>query len=96
MHNAGKIQYPYEICRAFYTLFENRDADNIGELINEALDSIEEANKVKLGGVFRNIDYNSDDKLGEPKERNARLKSLLQDFANEKMNLRPSRVGENR
>ncbi len=78
----------------FYTLYRNRNADNIGELINQALDAIEEKNKAKLEGVFRNIDYNSEDKLGETKERNARLKHLLEDFADERMDLRPSRVGD--
>jgi len=78
----------------FYTLYRNRNADNIGDLINQALDAIEEQNKAKLDKVFRNIDYNSEDKLGETKERNARLKHLLEDFADERMDLRPSRVGD--
>lgn len=78
----------------FYTLYQKRNADDIGELINQALDAIEEKNIAKLEGVFRNIDYNSEDKLGETKERNARLKHLLEDFADERMDLRPSRVGD--
>jgi type I restriction enzyme M protein len=32
--------------------------------------------------VFRNIDFNSDSKLGQTKDRNRRLKNLLEDFNN--------------
>lgn len=74
----------------FYTLYEKRNAPNLGEEINKALDAIEEANKEKLEGVFRNIDFNSESHLGKPKERNARLKNLLDDFANERLDMRPS------
>ena len=42
-----------------------------------ALDAIEEANKEKLEGVFRNINFNSEAALGQTKQRNARLKNLL-------------------
>ena len=38
---------------------------NIGELINIALEKIEDANKAKLEGVFRNIDFNSEPNLGQ-------------------------------
>jgi type I restriction enzyme M protein len=78
---------------SFDELFAQRDADNIGELINIALDKIEEANKAKLEGVFRNIDFNSEAALGKTKDRNRRLKNLLEDFANPKLDLRPSRYG---
>lgn len=78
---------------SFDDLFAQRDADNIGELINIALDKIEEANKAKLEGVFRNIDFNSEAALGKTKDRNRRLKNLLEDFANPKLDLRPSRYG---
>ena len=53
---------------------------NIGELIDIALEAIEEANRGKLEGVFRKISFNSDN-LGETKDRNRRLKNLLEDFA---------------
>ena len=45
--------------RASRMLWEQRDADNLGELIDIALDAIEDANKAKLEGVFRNISFNS-------------------------------------
>jgi type I restriction enzyme M protein len=76
----------------FYALYERRKAANLGELINIVLDHIEEANKAKLEGVFRNIDFNSEANLGKTKDRNRRLENLLGDFA--KLDLRPSRVSE--
>ncbi len=77
----------------FTALFEQRNASNIGEVINTALDEIEDSNKEKLEGVFRNIDFNSEASLGQTKERNNRLKSLLEDFSDHRLDLRPSRVG---
>ena len=76
----------------FNALHERRKAPNIGELINIVLDHIEEANKAKLEGVFRNIDFNSEANLGKTKDRNRRLENLLVDFA--QLDLRPSRVSE--
>ena len=67
-----------------------KDADNIGELIDIALRAIEDANKAKLEGVFRNISFNSQTKLGETRDRNRRIKNLLGDF--NKLDLRPSRL----
>jgi type I restriction enzyme M protein len=78
----------------YYALYARRNEANIGELINVALEQLEDANKAKLEGVFRNIDFNSEANLGQTKERNKRLKELLEDFANETMDLRPSRVGK--
>ncbi|MBI1249028.1 type I restriction-modification system subunit M [bacterium] len=77
----------------FQSLYDQRNAANIGEVINEALDAVEDANKEKLEGVFRNIDFNSESTLGQTRERNVRLKSLLEDFSDPKLDLRPSRVG---
>lgn len=78
----------------FYYLYENRNEPNIGELIDIALAAIEEANKGKLEKVFRNISFNSEPNLGPTKDRNRRLKHLLEDFANPLMDLRPSRIGQ--
>jgi type I restriction enzyme M protein len=77
----------------FEYLYSRRDAANIGELINIALEKIEDANKTKLENVFRNIDFNSEVNLGQTKERNRRLKNLLEDFNNPKLDLRPSKIG---
>ncbi len=69
---------------SFDYLYENRNATNIGELINIALNKFEEDNRDKIGsedgsGVFRNIDFNSSN-LGDVKDKNTRLKNLLDDF----------------
>jgi type I restriction enzyme M protein len=72
----------------FYSLYERRNRDNIGELINEVLEAIEEANDPKLKGVFRNIDFNSEANLGQTKDRNRRLRNLLEDFAKPSLDLR--------
>lgn len=77
----------------FDHLHAKRKTANIGERINKALAAIEDANKSKLEGVFRNIDFNSEANLGEAKERNARLAHLLEDFADPRLDLRPSKVG---
>ncbi|MBQ3788507.1 MAG: type I restriction-modification system subunit M [Bacteroidales bacterium] len=69
---------------SFDFLYENRNANNIGELIDEAFAGLEDANREKMssedgGSIFRNISFNSAI-LGEVKEKNARLKNLLADF----------------
>ncbi|MBE2198479.1 MAG: SAM-dependent DNA methyltransferase, partial [Anaerolinea sp.] len=79
----------------FDSLYAQRNEVNLGEIINIALDAIEEQNKEKLEGVFRNIDFNSDAALGRARERNVRLKNLLDDFHNPKLNMRPSRLNGN-
>src|SRR5262245_47351916 len=78
----------------FETIYRRRHETNIGEIIDAALASIEEVNKAKLDGVFRNISFNSERRLGETKERNRRLKRLIEDFADPRLDLRPSRVGD--
>lgn len=78
---------------SFTDLYRQRNENNLGEIIDKALEKIEEANKAKLQGVFRNISFNSESNLGQTRERNVRLKSLLQDFSDPKLDLRPSRVG---
>jgi len=77
----------------FDYLYAHRDVANVGELINIALEKIEDANKAKLENVFRNIDFNSEPALGQTKERNRRLKHLLEDFNDPRLDLRPSRIG---
>jgi len=75
-------------------LYAARNEPNIGEMINIALEKIEDANRAKLEGVFRNIDFNSEAALGKTKDRNRRLRMLLEDFAKPDLDLRPSLVGE--
>ncbi len=78
----------------FYSLYERRASANIGELINIVLDAVEEKNKAKLEGVFRNIDFNSEAHLGKTKDRNRRLKTLLEDFHQPQLNMSPGKVSE--
>ncbi len=77
----------------FEFLYSKRREANIGDLINMALADIEDKNRGKLEGVFRNIDFNSEANLGKPKDRNARLIHLLEDFHDPRLDLRPSRIG---
>jgi type I restriction enzyme M protein len=78
---------------SYYDLYDNRDKEDLGDRINKVLDAIEEANKAKLDGVFRNIDFNSEGNLGKTKDRNRRLKNLIEDFHDERLDFRPSRIG---
>ena len=83
----------------FRFLFDSRNEANIGELINIALTDLEEANREKLysedgAGIFQNIDFNNS-KLGEPKDKNTRLRNLLLDFNQDKLDLRPSHLDGN-
>lgn len=87
----GKVEEAFPA--SFDSLYERRTRSNIGELINIALEAIEDANKAKLENVFRNIDFNSEPNLGQAKDRNRRLIHLLEDFAKPQLDLRPSRIG---
>lgn len=83
----------------FKFLYDSRNESNIGELINIALTDLEEANREKLysedgAGIFQNIDFNNS-KLGEPKDKNTRLKNLLLDFNSDRLDLRPSHLEGN-
>ena len=78
----------------FTSLHGQRNESDIGERMNMALEKIEEANKAKLEGVFREVDFNSENKLGETKDRNSRLKHLLEDINDPRLDLRTSVVGE--
>lgn len=78
---------------SFYYLYEHREAPNVGELINIALEHLEIVNKKKLLHVFQDIDFNSESRLGNTRKRNRILKNLLEDFADSRLDLRPSRIG---
>lgn len=77
----------------FDYLFEKRNEANLGELIDVALERLEDANRAKLERVFRNISFNSEANLGQTKDRNRRLKNLLVDFA--VLDLQPSHLEDN-
>src|SRR4029079_11633273 len=86
-----RFQLPAE--SSFDTLFEQRNESNLGELINIALEKLEDANRSKLERVFRNIDFNSEANLGQTKDRNRRLKNLLVDFS--ELDIQPSHLEGN-
>ena len=75
---------------SFDYLYQNRTDTKIGQKINIALAAIEERNGSKLRNVFRAIDFNSTVDLGDPREKNAILKNLLEDFAG--LDLSPSKL----
>jgi len=74
----------------FDYLYSKRNNPEIGQIINKALERIEDENTGKLRGVFRNIDFNSEAILGRATERNAMLRTLLEDF--NELSLRPSQL----
>ncbi len=83
----------------FDYLFEHRNENNIGELIDIALADLEIANRSKLrsedgSGIFRNISFNSSN-LGEEKEKNSRLRQLLIDFSDERLQFDESNLDNN-
>ena len=79
----------------FEYLLKHKESPELGVVINKALEKIEEDNNEKLEGIFRNVDFNSDIKLGRTKERNALLKNLLEDFSDIRLDLRPSMLSGN-
>jgi len=85
----GKVEDTF--AALFDGLYERRNRSNIGELINILLEHIEDANKNKLHNVFRNIDFNSEANLGQTRQRNTRLKHLLEDLV--ELDLRPEQIG---
>nr|VFJ42822.1 MAG: type I restriction enzyme M protein [Candidatus Kentron sp. DK]VFJ47069.1 MAG: type I restriction enzyme M protein [Candidatus Kentron sp. DK] len=81
-----------EFLADFYALYDRRNVTTIGELINMVFTSIEDANRQKLRGVLRSVDFNSENSLGMTKDRNRRLRNLLEDFNKPQLDMRPSRV----
>ncbi|OPX84576.1 MAG: putative type I restriction enzymeP M protein [Pelotomaculum sp. PtaB.Bin013] len=76
--------------QSFSWLYDKRYEDNLGELINTALRGIEDDNPSLFTGIFRSIDFNSEAMLGNQRQRNTRLRQLLEDFVS--LDLRPSSI----
>ena len=76
----------------FEYLLQHKEAPNLGEIINKALERIEEDNHEKLEGIFRNVDFNDRKVLGDTKERNSILKHLLEDFSDSRLDLSSSKL----
>lgn len=90
-----RINYKISEDSSFEYLLKNKEAPNIGEIINVALRKIERDNPLKFDGIFNNIDFNDSNKFGETKTRNAILKHLLEDFSDSELNLSPSALKNN-
>lgn len=83
-------------CASFYALWERRHEPGNGERIDQAVRAIEDANGSKLKdstrSVFQNVTFNTD-RLGDEKRKNTLLRHVLEDFAKDELNLKPSRIG---
>lgn len=75
---------------SFHYLYENRLNRNIGLLINQALHKLSASNKA-LEGVFSNMDFNNEARLGGLEDRVRVLRRMLEGF--QPLNLSPDRVG---
>ena len=73
----------------FDYLLENQYSVDLGNKISEALTGIESSNPI-LNGIFRGIDFNSENNLGKKEQKNPILRNLLNDFAD--LNLRPRNI----
>jgi type I restriction enzyme M protein len=77
----------------FEYVVEHKNDPQLGQFLNKIFEKIEDDNKKKLGGVFGDLDFNSSSKLGDTKDRNRRLKNLIEDFDKPKLDFRPSVIG---
>ena len=64
----------------FDYLYNKRNEDNIGEIINKALETITTLNGVKLLNLFAGVDFNSEVVFGKKKEKNAILKGNTYEY----------------
>lgn len=76
--------------RTFDDIVEAREVEDpdLGDKINKALAAIERANPDKLETVFRDVNFASVANLGEKKDRNRRLRNLIDKFDTPKLNFR--------
>ena len=73
----------------FDYLYDHRFDPKIGEMINTALQGIQDTN-TELRGVFRSINFNSETMLGNPQQKVTKLRTLLEDF--KPLCLEPSQI----
>ena len=78
----------------FYSVYQLRNDDDvsIGEEIDKALTKIEEENLQKLSNVLTTISFNDPRNLGEGETLKKTLQHLLEDFADDRLDLRPSHL----
>lgn len=90
----GRLNFKLEDNCTFDYLYDHRNDDNIGEIINKALESISKLNGTKLLNMFDGVDFNSETTFGKKKEKNSILRTLLNDFHKEELNLSPEKIGK--
>lgn len=83
------LPFVLEDNQRFDYLYENRFDPKIGEMINTALQGIQD-NNAELRGVFRSINFNSESMLGNPQQKVTKLRTLLEDF--KPLCLEPSQI----
>ena len=93
--NLLRMEYQIPKEASFDYLLSKKEESNIGEIINAALQKIEQQNKAKFENIFNDIDFNDSTKFGAAKARNAILKNLLEDFSDSDLNLSPSALENN-
>lgn len=62
----------------FDYIYSNRYSYNIGDLINEALNRLEDNNKSRLEGVFWSLNYNFEEYFNNAEERNEAIIKTLE------------------
>ena len=87
-------QFKLDSESTFDYMYDNRNNPEIGTTMNKVLSRIESLNESKLKGIFGTVNFDSKENLGEKKSRNALLKTVLERFNNEDLDLSPSRVGK--
>lgn len=83
---------------SFHYIYSNKYSNDIGDLINQGLRKLEENNPSKLGGVFQQLDYNSEEYLGNWEERNEVICNVLEEINSlnlNKNNLEDSNIPAN-
>lgn len=83
------LPFVLEDNQRFDYLYTNRYDPKIGEMINTALQGIQDGN-AELRGVFRSINFNSESMLGNPQQKVTKLRTLLEDF--KPLCLEPSQI----
>ena len=76
----GRLNFKLEDNCTFDYLYDHRNDDNIGEIINKALESISKLNGTKLLNMFDGVDFNSETTFGKKKEKNSKIRPLLNTF----------------
>jgi type I restriction enzyme M protein len=84
-------EHPFFVPKKARWAHLQKQASNVGEALNRACIALEDENRA-LQGVLGGIDFNSDQRLGDAKNRDTVLPKLIQHFS--KLNLRNSSFSE--